>query len=100
MAGAIKYRRLSLISQFAQVLAKSCKMVPVMIMGTLVGGKRYSMVEYVCVGLIAGGVSLFASQARLASQVYPFAYLVDGRLTNWVDHHLFDPANTLSLFIL
>lgn len=45
-----------------QVLAKSCKMVPVMIMGTLVGGKRYSTIEYLCVGLIAGGVSLFASQ--------------------------------------
>ncbi len=77
-----KYRRLSPLSKFAQVLAKSCKMVPVMIMGTLIGGKKYSMAEYVCVGLIAGGVSLFASQASLASQIYPFAHLIDGRLTN------------------
>lgn len=63
-------------------------MVPVMIMGTLVGGKKYSMVEYGCVGLIAGGVSLFASQASLA-QIYPFAYLVDGRFV------AFDPMTCI-----
>jgi UAA transporter family len=48
-----------------QVLAKSCKMIPVMVMGTLVGGKRYSMIEYVCAGLIAGGISLFAAQVTV-----------------------------------
>jgi UAA transporter family len=37
-------------------------MIPVMIMGTLVGGKRYSVIEYMCAGLIAGGISLFAAQ--------------------------------------
>ena len=45
-----------------QVLAKSCKMVPVMLMGTLVGGKRYSALEYACALLIGGGVSLFAAR--------------------------------------
>ena len=45
-----------------QVLAKSCKMVPVMLMGTVLGGKRYSVVEYLCALLIAAGISLFASQ--------------------------------------
>ena len=45
-----------------QVLAKSCKMVPVMLMGTLVGGKRYSVLEYACALLIGGGVSLFAAR--------------------------------------
>ena len=47
---------------FRQVLAKSCKMIPVMVVGTIVGGKRYSVVEYLCAGLIAGGISLFAAQ--------------------------------------
>ena len=48
---------------FLQVLAKSCKMVPVMIMGTLIGGKFYSSLEYFCAGLIAAGISLFAQQS-------------------------------------
>lgn len=46
-----------------QVLAKSCKMVPVMILGTIIGGKRYSVLEYICSGLIGGGISLFAAQS-------------------------------------
>ena len=49
------------------MLAKSCKMIPVMIMGTLVGGKRYSVIEYVCSGLIAGGISLFAAQVDVVA---------------------------------
>ncbi|KAM1026815.1 hypothetical protein ACFX2A_040656 [Malus domestica] len=52
---ALKY-----ISYPAQVLAKSSKMIPVMLMGTLVYGKRYSFPEYVCTLLVAGGVSIFA----------------------------------------
>jgi UAA transporter family len=54
-----------------QVLAKSCKMIPVMIMGTLVGGKRYSVIEYVCSGLIAGGISLFAAQVNVMACCLP-----------------------------
>lgn len=38
-------------------------MVPVMILGTLIGGKRYSVLEYICSGLIGGGISLFAAQS-------------------------------------
>lgn len=48
------------ISYPAQVLAKSCKMVPVMLMGTLVYGMRYSAVEYVCMSLVGLGIALFA----------------------------------------
>ena len=39
----------------AQVLTKSCKMVPVMIMGTIFYRKRYSAVEYLAVLLIISG---------------------------------------------
>jgi len=62
------------------VLAKSCKMIPVMVMGTLVGGKRYSLAEYLCAGLIAGGISLFAAQGsgkvaqKLAAPNAPLGY--------------------------
>jgi len=37
---------------FVQVLVKSCKMVPVMLMGTLLHGRRYAPLEYVCMSLI------------------------------------------------
>ncbi|XP_042515144.1 UDP-galactose/UDP-glucose transporter 3 [Macadamia integrifolia] len=52
---ALKY-----ISYPAQVLAKSSKMIPVMLMGTLVYGIKYTLPEYVCTFLVAGGVSAFA----------------------------------------
>ncbi|KAD3642228.1 hypothetical protein E3N88_31452 [Mikania micrantha] len=52
---ALKY-----ISYPAQVLAKSSKMIPVMLMGTLVYGIRYTFPEYICTLLVAGGVSAFA----------------------------------------
>ncbi len=41
-----------------QVLAKSCKPVPVMLMGALMG-KKYPAKKYVKVALIVGGVGLF-----------------------------------------
>ncbi|KAL0447066.1 UNVERIFIED_CONTAM: UDP-galactose/UDP-glucose transporter 3 [Sesamum latifolium] len=42
------------------VLAKSSKMIPVMLMGTLVYGIKYTFPEYVCTLLVAGGISTFA----------------------------------------
>lgn len=35
-------------------------MIPVMLMGTVLSGKRYSLFEYCCAAAIAGGVALFA----------------------------------------
>lgn len=52
---ALKY-----ISYPAQVLAKSSKMIPVMFMGCLVYGVSYTVPEYLCTFLVAGGVSTFA----------------------------------------
>lgn len=48
------------ISYPAQVLAKSCKMLPVMLAGAVVSGKRHSPAEYAAAAAIAGGVALFA----------------------------------------
>ncbi|KAF8068425.1 UTR3 [Scenedesmus sp. PABB004] len=70
------------ISYPAQVLAKSCKMVPVMLVGSLLHGKRYSALEYVCMTCIGLGVSLFARKssskvtARLAAPNAPLGYLL------------------------
>ena len=47
------------VSYPTQVLGKSCKMVPVMAGGLLLGGKSYTVFEYLQVALITGGVVVF-----------------------------------------
>nr|CCA17649.1 Drug/Metabolite Transporter (DMT) Superfamily putat [Albugo laibachii Nc14] len=47
------------VSYPTQALGKSCKMIPVMLMGVLLGNKRYSMQEYLCVVLITLGITMF-----------------------------------------
>eukprot|EP00249_Psilotum_nudum_P008935 c21603_g1_i1 orf=351-1361(+) len=73
---ALKY-----ISYPAQVLAKSSKMIPVMLMGTFVYGVCYTLPEYICTFLVAGGVSMFAlfkssskTLSKLASPNAPLGY--------------------------
>ncbi|MEW5312545.1 MAG: hypothetical protein WDW38_004172 [Sanguina aurantia] len=51
------------ITYSAQVLAKSCKMVPVMLAGTVLHGKTYSLLEYLCMTLIGVGVAMFARKS-------------------------------------
>ncbi|KAE8716087.1 UDP-galactose/UDP-glucose transporter 3 [Hibiscus syriacus] len=66
-------------SKFLLVLAKSSKMIPVMLMGTLVYGIRYSFPEYICTFLVAGGVSMFAliktSKKTISKLAHPNAPL-------------------------
>jgi len=47
-----------------QVLAKSCKSIPVMFMGLLVFRKKYSLVKYVCVIMVAVGIALFMAPSK------------------------------------
>lgn len=75
---ALKY-----ISYPAQVLAKSSKMIPVMLMGALVYGIKYALPEYICTFLVAGGVSAFALSktssktiSKLAHPNAPYGYLL------------------------
>lgn len=42
-----------------QVVGKSCKPIPIMILGVLIGRKRYSIKKYLFVSLIVIGVALF-----------------------------------------
>eukprot|EP00798_Chlamydomonas_sp_ICE-L_P001119 gene1119-3952_t len=51
------------ITYSAQVLVKSCKMVPVMLMGSILHGKVYSVAEYICMSLIGVGVALFGRKS-------------------------------------
>lgn len=70
---ALKY-----ISYPAQVLAKSSKMIPVMLMGALIYRVHYTVQEYVCTILVAGGVSVFAlfkGSSKSAKLAHPNAAL-------------------------
>jgi len=65
----------------AQVLAKSSKMIPVMLLGTLLQGRRYPGIEWLCCFMVTGGVSIFASVSssshakhRVASPNAPLGY--------------------------
>jgi len=50
---------LTYVSYPTQVLAKSCKLIPVMLMRIVVLGKSYTLKEYMAVLLITFGISLF-----------------------------------------
>ncbi|KAK8493713.1 hypothetical protein V6N12_019300 [Hibiscus sabdariffa] len=56
------------------VLAKSSKMIPVMLMGTLVYGIRYTFPEYMCTFLVAGGVSAFALMKTSSKTISKLAH--------------------------
>jgi UDP-galactose transporter B1 len=57
-------------------------MIPVMIMGTIIGGKFYTPLEYGCAMLIAAGISLFAKQSsakvtsKLVAPNAPLGYML------------------------
>ena len=67
----------------SQVLGKSCKMVPVMAGGLLLGGKSYSNAEYLQVTLITLGVVVFnfggKSKKGGADSTYALAPLLRAR---------------------
>lgn len=71
---------LTYISYPAQVLAKSSKMIPIMVVGVLLYGRRYAPIEYFCCALVSGGVSLFALRSsgkvtsKLAAPNAPLGY--------------------------
>ncbi|MGH0142249.1 UNVERIFIED_CONTAM: hypothetical protein FKN15_024046, partial [Acipenser sinensis] len=50
---------LQFVNYPTQVLGKSCKPIPVMILGVTILRKKYPMSKYLCVLLIVGGVALF-----------------------------------------
>lgn len=47
-----------------QALGKSCKMIPVMLMGIVIRKRRYSAREFVCVFLITVGVAMFSWKSK------------------------------------
>eukprot|EP00043_Microstomoeca_roanoka_P014038 m.138170 g.138170 ORF g.138170 m.138170 type:complete len:437 (+) comp15909_c4_seq3:137-1447(+) len=59
MSSWCQYEALKYVSFPTQVLAKSSKIIPVMLMGKYVQGKTYPVYEYVCAVILSIGVSLF-----------------------------------------
>jgi UDP-galactose transporter B1 len=59
LAMLFSYEALKYVSYPTQALGKSCKMVPVMLFGVLIRGKKYKPFEYLCVFLVTAGITLF-----------------------------------------
>merc|ERR1719369_98574 len=52
-------KALSWVNYPTQVIGKSCKPIPVMVLGVLVGRKSYPLLKYLFILMIVGGVALF-----------------------------------------
>mmetsp|Transcript_66628 Transcript_66628/g.199078 ORF Transcript_66628/g.199078 Transcript_66628/m.199078 type:complete len:446 (-) Transcript_66628:294-1631(-) len=59
LSSVCQYEALKYVSFPTQVLAKSCKMVPVMLMGYVVNRKSYSLIEYVVAIMVTAGAATF-----------------------------------------
>ncbi|PXF47093.1 Solute carrier family 35 member B1 [Gracilariopsis chorda] len=54
-----------------QALGKSCKMIPVMLMGIVIRRHKYSLREYLCVAFISIGVAMFSWNSNKAAHAAP-----------------------------
>lgn len=61
MSAWLQYEALKFISFPTQVLAKSCKIIPVMIMGRIISRNKYEFYEYVVAVAISMGMIFFLS---------------------------------------
>ncbi|XP_029841369.3 solute carrier family 35 member B1 isoform X1 [Ixodes scapularis] len=59
---------LQFVNYTTQVVGKSCKPIPVMVLGVLIGGKRYSLSKYLSILVVVLGVGLFIYKDKKASQ--------------------------------
>ena len=90
-----QYEALKYVTFPTQVLAKSSKVIPVMLMGKVVSGKTYPLHEYLTAVLLSAGVSLFllskeepghshTTQTTIAGIVILVGYMsFDSFTSNW-----------------
>lgn len=63
-----------------QVVGKSCKPIPMMILGVLIGNKRYSLRKYIFVTMIVVGICLFMLKDQKTSDSKSDSYIGKGQL--------------------
>merc|ERR1740138_27134 len=66
-ASACQYEALKYVSFPVQMLGKSFKMMPVMVWGIIVSGKRYSLLDWMIAGAVTGGVTEFLMTGPISS---------------------------------
>lgn len=104
-----QYEALKYVSFVTQTLAKTSKALPVVLWGTLVGGKRYKLEQYVHAILITTGCSVFVLGGTITSAVASpggtwftycggmcllLVYLAADGWTSTQQEHLFKAYNT------
>lgn len=90
-----QYEALKYVSYPTQILAKACKVIPVMLMGKLVSNKTYHLYEYFTAILLSLGVALFllgtnvstvkhSTETTVIGLVILFGYMwFDSFTSNW-----------------
>jgi len=93
LSSVSQYEALKYVSFPTQVVAKSCKMVPVMLMGYAVSGKRYTAFEYAVAIAITSGAAIFklnedsdapVKNTQFIGIIFIVAYMAcDSFTSNW-----------------
>jgi len=66
-ASTCQYEALKYVSFPVQMLGKSFKMMPVMVWGMIVSGKRYGVTDWLIAGAVTGGVTEFLMTGPISS---------------------------------
>merc|ERR1719410_2351443 len=66
-ASTCQYEALKYVSFAVQMLGKSFKMMPVMVWGMVINGKRYKLQDWLIATVVTGGVTLFLMTGPTAS---------------------------------
>eukprot|EP00929_Paragymnodinium_shiwhaense_P034516 TRINITY_DN18764_c0_g1_i1.p1 TRINITY_DN18764_c0_g1~~TRINITY_DN18764_c0_g1_i1.p1 ORF type:complete len:347 (-),score=69.82 TRINITY_DN18764_c0_g1_i1:300-1340(-) len=67
-ATTCQYEALKWVSFPVQMLGKSFKMMPVMIWGIIISGKRYALKDWLIAGFVTGGVTMFLMTGPISSK--------------------------------
>ncbi len=68
IATSCQYEALKWVTFPTQTLAKCAKMIPVMILGTVMSGKRYRIAEYFVAVFVAMGCTIFLVSGKIAAK--------------------------------
>ncbi|KAI6990035.1 hypothetical protein KC329_g4814, partial [Hortaea werneckii] len=68
LASPFGYASLAHVDYITFILAKSCKLLPVMFLHVTLYGKRYPFYKYAVVALVTGGVALFTLSSKSSSK--------------------------------